>query len=656
VFTILPPRPELVVEKHFIFAAKIAEGKVSFEVLNGVKLNLSRAAIFFRVLLTSLETNRDLTEILANITAGNIRAVMDFVRRFIGNPNVEAEKIVSIKEAAGTYTIPPHEFSKAAILGDYSHFIADTSLAMNLFDVVSADRKEPFLSIMIVAFLMSDGTWKDRDGFAPTSSINEEMRRWGFSPAQTEKSLRGLTNKRLIETTERMTFEEDLTGFIGDIPDGFRLTSIGACHLRRWVGYFAYLNAMVVDTPIFDETVRDSMIEKLDSFEIADRYQRTLAFRNYLSATSDSSAFRPTYFDWNEAIKYGQGNFDAVKRAIERNLATNSDHRSGNYGRPECISQPGQSPITAMSLRRCSECQRQLYPTECRYPRAASLRSFTAAHMSWTSRLLTPPSRNTAMAGIRLSELGYQSPRLVPRIRHHRLIGDRRLTRLPAHRPPSRHPFRHLMRPSQRRIQRGHGRRQILRLIPFERPQGPEPHGHQPTHPQLTPQPNAGATRRLQHPPHAPPRRARQQQRGRRIARQRPQQSAQPFPMRLHRVEPPHQQIEQLFAHRTFTGRFRECRLIHALAKPPQQRVLSRKPHPGLGQRQTSRAGRSRDRHPRPTCFGGQPEGRRDQRLVEIWFGHRRNVSGKRVRFNPPIHANGPARKGALPRSAPVPR
>jgi hypothetical protein len=288
-----------------------------------------------RVLLHSLERNRDLTEILANITAGNIKGVLEFVKRFIGNPNVEAERIVNIQETTGSYTIPLHEFSKTAILGDYSHFSAESSLAMNLFDVEHADRKEHFLCLMIVTFFLSGSTPKDRDSFVNTALIRDEMQQWGFLPAQTDKALRRLTNKRLIETTERITFEEDLIGLIGDIPDGFRATSIGAYHVRRWAGDFAYLDAMVIDTPIFDESVQEAIKGNLESFDIADRFERTLTFRNYLSATWDESALRPAYFDWHEAVKYGQGNFDAVRRAIERIAAAGESgpHRRQRRGR-----------------------------------------------------------------------------------------------------------------------------------------------------------------------------------------------------------------------------------------------------------------------------------------------------------------------------------
>jgi hypothetical protein len=305
ILTILPPRPELVIEKRLIFALKIAEGKVASDVMNRVRLHIGSVATFMRALLYSLEKNRDLSEILANITAGNIRAVIEFVTDFMGSPNVESKKIVEIHGKTGKYVIPIHEFSKAAILGDYSHFVPEASKAINLFDVRSPDRKEHFLCLIIVSFVMSNGTEKDRDGFIETGLITAELQRLGFLPEQTEQALRRLTNKRLIETTERITFEEDLTGLIGDMPQGFRCTSIGAYHLRRWAGEFSYLDAMVFDTPIFDETVREQILQTLNSFEIGDRYARTLQFRNYLSATWDASGLRPPYFDWNEFVKFG---------------------------------------------------------------------------------------------------------------------------------------------------------------------------------------------------------------------------------------------------------------------------------------------------------------------------------------------------------------
>ena len=67
------------------------------------------------------------------------------------------------------------------------------------------------------------------------------------------------------------------------MPHGFRVTTIGAYHLRRWLGTFAYLDAVLFDTPIFDERATATISRDLESFDIRHRLERTTAFRNYLT-------------------------------------------------------------------------------------------------------------------------------------------------------------------------------------------------------------------------------------------------------------------------------------------------------------------------------------------------------------------------------------
>lgn len=321
VLTILPPRPELVIEKRLVFALRIAEGRVPSEMLKGVRLNIGNMSEFLRALIYSLDKNRDLKEILANITGGNIRALVEFITRFIGSPNVEAEKIVTIQRRTGRYLIPLHEFSKAAILGEYSHFVHSSSLAMNVFDIATPDRKEHFLTLMIIAHLLAESTSKDRDGFVRADRIISEMQTQGFVDDQIQAALRRLTNKRLIETTERITFEEDLAGLVGKMPDGFRATSIGVYHLRRWAGTFAYVDAMITDTPIFDTAIHDAIQKDIDSFDIGHRYERAVMFRNYLTETWTASGLRPAYFDWTDTVRAGEQTFDGVRGAVQQIVA-----------------------------------------------------------------------------------------------------------------------------------------------------------------------------------------------------------------------------------------------------------------------------------------------------------------------------------------------
>ncbi|CAG73747.1 conserved hypothetical protein [Pectobacterium atrosepticum SCRI1043] len=318
VFTISPPRIDQVLEKRLQFALEMSEGKIPLENAEFVRIHIDNLSLFIKVLLESLRRNKSLGEFIENITGGNVRQALSFITGFIGSPNVEAEKIIETYEREGRYAIPVHEFSKQALLGEFSHFDPMTSLAMNIFDVSIADESEHFLIPIILALLSEKNDVQDRDGFCNTKKIISEMQALGFIPSQTENALRRSTNKKLIETSQRFTFDEDETGLIGDIPEKFRATSIGQYHLKRWISDFAYLDAMLFDTPIFDSFTINSMRSSCESFNIEERFKRTTLFKEYLLDVWKKLVNKPTYFDMNESLKMGESSFENVKQAIDK--------------------------------------------------------------------------------------------------------------------------------------------------------------------------------------------------------------------------------------------------------------------------------------------------------------------------------------------------
>ena len=318
VFTIAPPRVDHVIQRRLQFALDIARGKIQAEKFTNVNFRLENIAAFLRALLDSLSRNTDLVEFLSNITAGNIRAVVDFVAGFIGSANVNTEKIIDIVEREGQYTIPVHEFWKAALLGEYSYYDPASSLALNVFDVSGANQDEHFLLPMVLGFLDTDGKHKTKEGFVTTASIVDEMQDWSFVVSATEGVLRRANNKKLLETPQRVTFDEDESGLFGEMPQYFRISTIGAYHLRRWVSEFAYLDAVACDTPIFDDTVLGRLRPTIASFRIGDRLERALTFRHYLEKVWRSSKLAPDYFDWLSVVSRGEESFVRVRRAASQ--------------------------------------------------------------------------------------------------------------------------------------------------------------------------------------------------------------------------------------------------------------------------------------------------------------------------------------------------
>ena len=316
VFTIAPPRVDHVVQRRLEFALDIARGKIQSEKLTNVNFQLETIAAFLRALLHSLSKNTDLVEFLSNITAGNIRAVIDFVAGFVGSANVNTRKIIEIMEREGQYTIPLHEFWKAALLGEYSYYDPSSSMALNVFDVSGANQDEHFLLPMILGFLDSEGKHKTKEGFVAAAAIISEMQNWSFVVSATEAALRRANNKKLLETPQRVTFDEDESGLFGDMPQYFRITTIGAYHLRRWIADFSYLDAVACDTPIFDEDTLSTLRPTIASFHIGHRLNRAIAFRQYLGKIWRSSKLAPNYFDWLSVATRGEDSFARVRRAV----------------------------------------------------------------------------------------------------------------------------------------------------------------------------------------------------------------------------------------------------------------------------------------------------------------------------------------------------
>jgi len=318
ILTISPPRVDLVLERRLKFSLDLAEGRLPLERLDGITIRLDSIALFLRALIHSLKRSRELSEFLSNITGGNIREALELTKGFIGSPNVDSDKIIAIMESDSDYVIPLHEFSKASLLGQYAHYDSKSSLALNLFDVRYPDKREHFLSLMLISYLLSDAPGKSAEGFVPTGDVCTELGRFGFVVDQVEHALRKLTNKKLIETTERVTFDEGLQGLVGDMPVAFRATTIGSYHCNRWAPTFAYMDAMLVDTPILEPSVRQDIARNIDSFDISKRLHRTLLFDEYLMRCWLSFEDRPVYFDWPTVRVSGDKTFQSVQRVVEK--------------------------------------------------------------------------------------------------------------------------------------------------------------------------------------------------------------------------------------------------------------------------------------------------------------------------------------------------
>lgn len=317
VLSISPPPADKVIRKRLIFALRIAQGKAGKSVIDRVTLDTSDVELFFAAMLRSIHSNPEIRTFLSNITGGNTRLVLELITSFCGSPNVESERIVRIERETGKYRVPLHEFAKHALVGEYSYYHPASSLvACNVFDVISADRKEHFLALLVIGYLSSPSGLIDNDGFVLGSSVLNEMMRLGFSERQIRASLRRLAERRLIETPHAHFRELPVDDRTPTESFVYRATSVGIYHARHWVGSFSFLDAMCIDTPIFDDKRRDVVMKLASSFDIKHRYEKATAFLEYLQEVWFSANFDMNYYDFQVAVYEQSKSFNSVEKFV----------------------------------------------------------------------------------------------------------------------------------------------------------------------------------------------------------------------------------------------------------------------------------------------------------------------------------------------------
>lgn len=270
VFTVSPPRSDLVITKRLQYARQDLEEAGRLNVFpQGLTLNSESLLVYIDVLIDAFEHNRQLIELIDNLSSGNTRRALDFVSTFVGSGYVQTSRILDSHREGRSYIIPLHEFERAILYGDYQYYDPNTSPVINLFDVVHGDGKEHFLLALLIEQARQEGGGSS-GGFAELGAVTSPLQALGYRPEQLEYHLERAVKGRLLESTESRSQ--------GQIV---RVTPAGAYLTQKMAHRFTYLDAVVVDTPIIDPGARAQIKNVSD---IADRFDRASLFADYLDS------------------------------------------------------------------------------------------------------------------------------------------------------------------------------------------------------------------------------------------------------------------------------------------------------------------------------------------------------------------------------------
>jgi hypothetical protein len=347
VFTVSPPRLDEVIDKRLQYAIDqlVATGRVG-KSKAWLYVNSASLLTYLKTLLDSFRKSQDLMESLDNMSGGNVREAIRFVIAFIGSGHVNAEKIIqkhkeyleslerpekimkkgrraSIKASVG-YVIPVHEFMRAVIYGDHIYYDPASSPVYNVFDMATADSREHFLSLNLLAFMERSSSIEE--GFVEVDKIFTFTQSLGFEPHQVHAALDRCVAKRLIEANPKFADVQN--------KNAYRVTTVGMYVLSRLVRWFVYIDAVVVDTPILDQNARLG-IANVD--QVDRRVARGRIFVDYLDSQWAKLSASPVAFDWAAVSRDLKSDMSRAEAglAIGRQRAQAKFTRSGFSGPTE---------------------------------------------------------------------------------------------------------------------------------------------------------------------------------------------------------------------------------------------------------------------------------------------------------------------------------
>jgi len=316
-FTISPPRIDDVLIRRLEFAKKITSGKVGPKSLpESISIRLPSLQSYIDVLLWSFSKNKELIEFIDNVSYGDIRLALDFVKTFIGSGHVNTEEILKAEERHKSqtehihYLVPLHHFIRAVIFGDGVYYNPQSSSIANLFDLTNPDGREHFLLPILILYVNHAADQEGSDGFLHLDKVYEYLQSIGYTPLAIDKALNRSSIKRLIETEARKILQ------VGDDhPQMIRATPVGVYHATMLIRQFSYVDAMIIDTPILDEGFRSKIV---DEENIADRLRRARIFCQYLTMQWSSLGNRELTFNWPTVNQHLQDAINEIEARISQ--------------------------------------------------------------------------------------------------------------------------------------------------------------------------------------------------------------------------------------------------------------------------------------------------------------------------------------------------
>jgi hypothetical protein len=285
-FVIDPPRVERMITQRFRYGERHYKHEDRLPQWMGWTAQSDDLRVYFDALSKSFARNESLREGIVNLSGGNARRALDLMTDFLQSPHSQADEIIKRHKQRGRdYIVPWHTFLRAILLCDGLYYDPKRSSIPNLFDISTSDEREHFVLPCLLGLLRRATERPDSEGYSPIEDVFAAFQDAGFETEQVDFALSRARDGNLVDQLP---------------PEGeirsVRLTTAGAYAHQYLASEFEYVDAIVVDTPVGNPTVRGQLTSVR---AIRLRLERAEVFLGYLDSAWEASRLSELgVFDW----------------------------------------------------------------------------------------------------------------------------------------------------------------------------------------------------------------------------------------------------------------------------------------------------------------------------------------------------------------------
>lgn len=281
-----PPPFREVLSKRLSLSRKILENKrAEISLSKGLRLEVPDLGLFFDIVKSSILTDEN-GKFLESLSDRNIRRGISLVRNFLTSGHIQADRAIkNYIHGDATYKFPYHEVFKGSILGQWKYYKEERADAINIFDSGYHNKNLQLLRFLILKYLHFFAQ-DQRTIEVESSSVIEKFSSLAASPNIIINCLAFLKKNGLIN--DKMADEVSPSSSIF-------LTLAGGYYVVKLSHDFAYLEAVLHDTVIFDKKVWEDLktltlqieAERNIYERLKIRQTRIMAFIEYLRQLED---------------------------------------------------------------------------------------------------------------------------------------------------------------------------------------------------------------------------------------------------------------------------------------------------------------------------------------------------------------------------------